>query len=413
MAFSLALMLLVGILASQLFEKIRLPSLLGLILAGVLIGPAFLGWIDPSLLAIAGDLRKLALIIILLRAGLTISRDSLGQAGRTAVLMSIIPGTCEIIGAMLLAPPLLGLSLIDSAVLGSVLGAVSPAVVVPGMLDLIKRQRGTAKGIPNLLVAASAIDGVYLIVIFTVLLSLAINGQQVSLAASILQVPLAITLGIAAGLLCGLALFWLFKHYHLRDTLKVLIILAVAILLTALEAALKGRAAISGLIGVLMIGVVLLDRYAVLVRRLADKFDKLWVFAQIMLFLLVGAALQVDAVKKVGLASVAVILGALVFRAAGVLLSLVGSNLNPREKLFCVVATMPKATVQAAIGTVPLAAGLPVGATILATAILAILITAPLGAIGIRLLSDRCLSDDSRQAAYHPALAGSHLEDLD
>lgn len=394
MALGLAVVVLAGLFANFLFKKIKMPGLLGMLLIGIILGPYVLNFIQPELLDISADLREIALIIILLRAGFEMSRKTVAKVGKTALLLSFIPATLEIAGVMLLAPMLLGISLLESAILGAILGAVSPAVVVPFMIDLQQRKIGTEKGVPSLLIAASSVDDVYVIVIFTSLLGI-YGGTDVNLAFSLAGIPLSILLGCVAGAAIGFLLVYLFKKVHMRDTVKIIIILSLSILLTSLESFLKGILPISGLLAVMAIGMVILERYETLVHRISQKFEKIWVFAQILLFVLVGTQVDISVALKAGLGGLAVIFGALILRCLGVYLSLIRSGLNFKEKTFCTLAYIPKATVQAAIGAAPLAYGVASGDIILAVAVLSILTTAPLGALAIKLTENKLLENNA------------------
>lgn len=402
MALGLALVSLVGLAAYFLFQKLKLPGMLGMLLAGVLLGPYVLDFIHPDVLRASADFRKIALIIILLRAGFEMSRKTLARVGWTALLMSFIPATCELLGVVLLAPPMLGISVLESAMLGAILGSVSPAIVVPHMIDLQQRRVGTGKDIPALLIASSSVGNVYVIIVFTSLLEMA-GGQHINLVWSFAGIPLSIVLGIAVGAVMGFALDQFFKKVNIRDTQKVILLVSIAILLTAVETALGSKVPFSGLLAIMVIGVVLLERYEDLVHRLSFKFEKIWVFAQLLLFVLVGTQVNLSVAWRAGLAGLAVIFGALVFRSVGVLLCLIGSGFNLREQAYCILANIPKATVQAAIGAVPLAAGVASGEVILAVAVLSILTTAPLGDWAMKVTEERWLAKE----AFEPLEAES------
>lgn len=386
MLISLSLIILTGFALKGIFQKIRLPGLLGMLLAGMVLGPFVLDLIAPSILGISGDLRKIALIVILVRAGLAIDLKDLKKIGRPAILMCFLPATFEIAGIMLLAPKMLGITLLEAAILGAVLGAVSPAVIVPRMLHLMESGRGQEHRVPQLIMAGASVDDIFCITVFTALMGLQ-SSQSVDLAATAFRLPLSILLGLAVGVLFGWLLVRLFKAVHLRDTVKVLIILGIAFGLVGFEDTLSRFVPYSGTLAVMALGGTILKAYDLLARRITGKFGKIWVAAELLLFVLVGAAVDISHAARAGFAVLAVIIGALLLRSAGVLLSLAGSRLTRHERLFCVVAYLPKATVQAAIGAVPLAAGLAAGNTILAAAVLAILLTAPLGAMGIDWLS--------------------------
>ena len=381
MLLSIALILLLGLLFGSLFSKAKLPSLLGMILVGMVLSPYALNLIDESILNISGDLRQIALVIILTRAGLSLNIADLKKVGRPAVLMCFVPACVEIAGTVLLAPRLLGITSLEAAVMGSVIAAVSPAVIVPRMIRLIEEGYGTKKSIPQLLLAGASVDDVFVIVLFTAFTSLASTGQ-IS-AASFLQIPVSIFLGIVIGAVVGLILVQFFKRVHMRDSVKLLIILSFSFLLLELQNRLEGIIPVSGLLAIMSLGIVIKQTYPVLAVRLSGKYNKLWVAAEVFLFVLVGATVDVKYAMSAGIAAVLVVAGALVFRMAGVALSLIRTDLNGKERAFCMIAYTPKATVQAAIGAIPLAMGLPCGQIVLTVAVLSVLITAPLGAIGI------------------------------
>lgn len=388
MLLSIALVLLFGFVLGEIFGKLRLPRVTGMIAAGIILGA--LGWLDSSLLAISADLRKIALIIILTRAGLNLELADLKKVGRPAILLCFVPAALEMAGTILLAPPLLGLSYSEAAVLGAVLAAVSPAVIVPKMLTLMEQGRGTDKSIPQMILAGASVDDVFVIVMFSVFAGIE-QGGEVSVM-SFVNIPLSIILGACAGALCGLLLSVLFKKIHLRDSCKVIIVMSAAFLLTALETALSGYIGFSGLIAVMSAGMTCRVRLPEASKRVSAKFAKLWVCAEIMLFVLVGAAVDISNALKAGFAVIALIFAALVFRCIGVLICLIRTKLNAKERLFCAAAYTPKATVQAAIGGTPLAMGLACGQTVLSAAVIAILVTATLGSFLIDFLSRRCLN---------------------
>ena len=391
MLTSLAYIFLLGLALGWVAKRLHLPPLVGMLLTGILLGPYALNLLDPSILSISADLRQLALIVILMRAGLSLDLADLKRVGRPAVLMCFVPACFEVVGMVLLAPRLLGLTTLEAAIMGAVVGAVSPAVIVPRMLDLMEQGRGTAHSIPQLILAGASVDDVFVIVLFTAFTGMA-QGQSVG-AASLLQVPVSILLGIGVGLLVGYALALLFRRFHMRDTVKVVILLSVGFLLVAAENALKGTLPFSGLLAVMGLGLPLQRYRAEAAQRLSVKFSKLWVAAELALFVLVGAAVDVRYAAAAGSAAVLVVLGALVFRVAGVSVCLLGTALTRKERLFCMIAYLPKATVQAAIGGIPLALGLPCGQMVLTVAVLAILITAPLGALGIDLSYRKLLGE--------------------
>lgn len=381
MLWSLALVFLGGLLAGEVFRRLRLPPLLGMLLVGIAFGPYALGLLDDSLLAISADLRKIALIIILTRAGLSLDIGDLRKVGRSAVLLCFVPATFEIVGTVILAPRLLGVTVLEAAIIGSVIAAVSPAVVVPRMLRLMDEEYGAKQGIPQMILAGASVDDVYVIVLFSSFTSLAAGGTLSPL--DFVRIPTSLVLGIAAGVLCGLALAWWFSHVHMRDSIKVVIFLALSFVLVTIEDHCTGIIGFSGLLAVMSMGIMLGQRIPVVSKRLSAKYDRLWVGAELLLFVLVGAMVNVAYVAYAGVAAILLILGAMVFRMAGVFASVLGTKLNGKERAFCMLAYTPKATVQAAIGGVPLAMGLACGETVLTVAVLAILITAPFGAIAI------------------------------
>lgn len=387
MLTSLALIFLVGLALAELCQKLKLPRIIGMLATGILLGPCVLNVLDGSILSISADLRKLALVIILLKAGLSLDLGDLKKVGRPAILMSCLPATCEIIGYVMLAPCFLGITRVEAAVMGSVLAAVSPAVVVPHMVQLMESGRGTDKSIPQMILAGASCDDIFVIVLFTTFLHTAQGGS--ANAADFLSIPASIVLGVALGALVGWLLSRFFETAYarahcIRNSMKVIIVLGMAFLLMSIESWLKGIVSVSGLLAVVSMACVLKMRCVPSVsKRLSEKFGKLWLAAEVILFVLVGAAVDIRYTLAAGIPAVAMILLALVFRAAGVCLCMAGTALNRKERLFCVIVYLPKATVQAAIGSVPLAMGLPCGQIVLSVAVLAILITAPLGAIGM------------------------------
>ena len=387
MLTSLALVFLAGLAAAAVCSAIKLPRIIGMLLVGIVLGPHILNVLDDSILSISSELRQMALIIILLKAGLSLNLSDLRQVGRPAVLLSCLPATCELAGYVLLAPYLLGVNRIEAAVMGAVLAAVSPAVVVPRMVFLMENRWGTDKSIPQMLLAGASCDDIYVIVLFTTFTGIAQGGN--ARAADFLNIPVSVVLGIAVGAAAGYALSRFFeaafaRNHMVRGSVKVIIVLSVSFLLVALETVLKGKIALSGLLAVTSMACMLARKTTGEVRaRLSEKFGKLWIAAELILFVLVGAAVDIRYVSETGLAAVLMVFAALIFRAAGVVLCLAGTKLSRRERLFCVIAYLPKATVQAAIGSVPLAMGLPCGKIVLSVAVLAILITAPLGALGM------------------------------
>ena len=393
MLTSLAFIFLLGLSLGYVFMKLKLPALIGMLLTGIALGPYMLNLLEPSLLSVSVDLRQLALVIILTRAGLALDIKDLMKVGRPALLMCFVPACFEIAGMMLIAPPLLGISLLDAAIMGTVVAAVSPAIIVPKMLHLMDQKYGTSKSIPQLIMAGGSVDDVFVIVMFTAFTGLALGGN-IS-AVSFLQIPVSILSGLVLGVLLGWLLTRYFKRYHMRDSVKVLIILSVSFLLVALERVLKGILPVSGLLAVMALGATLLKNYEVLALRLSAKFSKLWVGAEILLFVLVGATVDIKYAVGAGLSAVVVILFSLLFRMAGVFVCMIKTQLTFKERVFCMIAYLPKATVQAAIGSLPLAMGLPCGKIVLTVAVLAILITAPLGAFGIDMTYKRLLEKET------------------
>lgn len=387
MLTSLSLIFLVGLAMGAICQRLKLPRIIGMLVTGIILGPYVLDFLDPSILSISAELRKMALIIILLKAGLSLDLKDLKKAGRCAVLLSFVPATCEIIGYVLFAPSLLGISRIDAVVMGAVLGAVSPAVVVPRMVSLMEQKYGTEKAIPQMIMAGASCDDIFVIVLFTTFLSMAQGGS--AKVGDFVNIPVSIVLGILLGALMGYGLYLFFEtsyaHEHcVRNSMKVIVVLGCSFLLIAIEGWLEGKVPVSGLLAVVsMACVIKLKSTAFVSKRLSEKFGKLWLAAEVVLFVLVGAAVDIRYTLEAGIAAVLMILIALLFRSIGVCICTMKTSLNGKERLFCVLAYLPKATVQAAIGSVPLAAGLPCGKIILSVAVLAILITAPIGAIGI------------------------------
>ena len=387
MLTSLSLIFLVGLAMGAICQRLKLPRIIGMLVTGIILGPYVLDLLDPSILSISAELRKMALIIILLKAGLSLDLKDLKKAGRCAVLLSFVPATCEIIGYVLFAPSLLGISRIDAAVMGAVLGAVSPEVVVPRMVSLMEQKYGTEKAIPQMIMAGASCDDIFVIVLFTTFLSMAQGGS--AKVGDFVNIPVSIVLGILLGALMGYGLYLFFEtsyaHEHcVRNSMKVIVVLGCSFLLIAIEGWLEGKVPVSGLLAVVsMACVIKLKSTAFVSKRLSEKFGKLWLAAEVVLFVLVGAAVDIRYTLEAGIAAVLMILIALLFRSIGVCICTMKTSLNGKERLFCVLAYLPKATVQAAIGSVPLAAGLPCGKIILSVAVLAILITAPIGAIGI------------------------------
>ena len=385
MLTSLALIFLVGLSLAVIFGKLKLPRLIGMLLTGILLGPFVLDFLDPQILGISAELRKMALVIILIKAGLSLNLSDLKKVGRPALLMAFLPATFEIGAFLLFAPMLLNVSRVEALLMGSVLAAVSPAVVVPRMVALMDEGRGTDKKIPQLILAGASLDDIFVIVLFTAFLGINM-GDGVG-AMTFLNIPISIVLGIALGAFVGFAVAYLFELFHrkgltIRSTLKTILLLATSFLLLAIEGWLEGVIAVSGLLAIMSMAMVYAMRTkAEVVNRLKDKYGKLWLAAEVLLFVLVGAAVDIRYTLSAGLLAVAMILIGLAFRSAGVFLCLLGTDLNKKERLYTVFAYLPKATVQAAIGAVPLSMGLSCGNIILSVAVLGILITAPLGAI--------------------------------
>ena len=399
MLTSLALIFLVGMGFGWLVTRLRLPSLLGMLLTGILLGPHVLNLLDESILGISADLRQLALIIILTRAGLSLNIDDLKKVGRPAVLLCFVPACFEMAGMVVLAPRLLGLSVLDAAILGAVIAAVSPAVIVPKMLRLMELGYGTKHSIPQMILAGASVDDVFVIVMFTAFTGLA-QGGTVS-PATFVQIPVSIVTGVAFGLLAGVAFSAVYRRIHVRDSVKVVVLLSLSFLFVALENAVKGIVPFSGLLAVMSCGIAVNRRRPELAARLSGKYNRLWVAAEVLLFVLVGATVDIGYAAAAGVAAVLVVLGALVFRMVGVFVCVAGTKLTRKERLFCMLAYTPKATVQAAIGSVPLSMGLGCGQIVLTVVVVAILLTAPLGAFAIDLTYRRLLgtSDTSQQTA--------------
>lgn len=387
MLASLSLIFLVGLAMGAICQKLKMPRIIGMLVTGIVLGPYVLDFLDPSILSISSELRKLALIIILLKAGLSLDLKDLKKAGRPAILMSFVPATCEIAGYILFAPLLLGINRIEAAVMGAVLGAVSPAVVIPRMVMLIEEKYGTKKAIPQMIMAGASCDDIFVIVLFTTFLSMAQGGSADIV--DFVNIPVSIVLGILLGAVTGYGLYLFFEtsyaHKHcVRNSTKVIIVLGFSMLLVSVEGWLEGKVSVSGLLAVVsMACVIKIKSTASVSKRLSEKFGKLWIAAEVVLFVLVGAAVDIRYTLSAGIAAVFMIFIALIFRTAGVLICTIKTKLNMKERIFCVIAYLPKATVQAAIGSVPLAAGLACGKIILSVAVLAIIITAPLGALGI------------------------------
>lgn len=390
MLFSLALIILIGFSLSGICTRLKLPGLLGMLITGILLGPFVTDLISDELLSVSSDLRKIALIVILTRAGLSIDLKDLKKVGRPAILMCFLPATFEIIAVTLLTPQFFPVSYLEAAILGTVLAAVSPAVIVPRMIRLTEDGYGTKRSIPQLIMAGASIDDIFVIVLFSVFMGI-YHGDDFQIR-SILNIPISIVLGSLLGVGSGILLVYLFKKLHLRDTMKVMIILSFAFLLVSFEEFIAPWIAVSGLLAVMAQGITLLQRYEKLAIRIKGKFNKIWVGAEIILFVLVGAAVDISYLPKAGIKAVSLILFALLIRVVGVWLSLIKTPLTSKERIFCSISYLPKATVQAAIGALPLAQGVKAGNLILTVAVVAILLTAPLGAIGIDLTYSKLLN---------------------
>ncbi|HAR86858.1 MAG TPA: potassium transporter [Clostridium sp.] len=396
MATSIAIIILLAIIFNFIFEKMKLPGLLGMLILGIIIGPYGLNLIDGDLLKISPDLRKIALIIILLRAGLGIKKSDLKEIGRPAIKMSCIPGILEGFTIAFISTKLLGFTFIQGGILGFIIAAVSPAVVVPQMINLIDNKIGTNKSIPTLILAGASIDDVFAITILTSFFAL-YSGKDVNIASQLLQIPLSIILGIGLGLILGFIIIYLFKKCSINDVKKILIVLAISILLTTLETIFKDKLLIASLLGVMTIGFVLTEKLPNVAAPLSQGLNKLWIFAEILLFVLVGAQVNISVAFTSGAIGIIIIFIGLVGRSIGVIISLIGTNLNVKERIFCVISYIPKATVQAAMGALPLSLGVVSGDLILAISVLSILVTAPLGAIGIKVSSKSLLHVENKK----------------
>ena len=392
MLLSITYILFFGLLFGWICKKLHLPALFGMILAGILIGPYVLNLLDSSILDISAQIRKIALVIILVRAGLKLSLADLKKVGRPAILLCFLPASAELLGMLLLAPKLLGISVLEAAVLGSVVAAVSPAVVVPGMIKLMDEGYGTDKGIPQMILAGASVDDVFVIVLFTTFTGMA-QHDTVSVM-QFVNIPVSLITGISIGLLTGMGLTVLFDKIHQRDMVRVLIVMGCSLLLVSAEDGLSGIVPFAALIAVMCLGMAVRMKKEDLAKRLSQTYDKLWVGAEIFLFVLVGASVQIESAKSAGLKSIVLIFGVLLFRMIGVYLCVLGTKLNAKERLFCMLAYIPKATVQAAIGGVPLAMGLACGNMVLTVSVISILITAPLGAFFIDWTYKKCLHEN-------------------
>lgn len=395
MLLSIALILLVGMSMGWICRKIKLPSLLGMLCTGIILGPYMLNLLDESILGISEELRKIALVIILTRAGLGLDLSGLKKLGRPAVLMCFIPASFEIAGVLLFAPKLMGLTLLEAAIMGAVLAAVSPAVVVPRMVKLMDEGYGVKEGIPQLILAGASVDDIYVIVLFSTFTGM-MQGEGASVI-NFLNIPISILGGIAIGVFAGILLAYYFKMVHIRDTSKVLMILSISFVLITIEDKLTTAITFSALIAIMFIGIGLQKKREVVAKRLSVKYEKLWVAAEIFLFVLVGATVNIGYLGKVGLKAFAVMIGARSFRMFGVFICLLGTSLKKKERIFTMLAYTPKATVQAAIGGIPLALGFSCGDIVLTVAVLAIVFTAPIGALAIDLSYKKLLKNDKRK----------------
>ncbi|MGD1820407.1 MAG: cation:proton antiporter [Pleomorphochaeta sp.] len=392
MLFSIALIIILGLLSKVIFSKIKLPYIIGMLFIGILLGPYAFNILDPNINLISGDLREIALIIILMKAGLSLDINDLKKVGRPAILLCFMPASFEIIGYLLIAPKLMNIPLLEAGIIGSVMAAVSPAVVVPAMTKFIDEKRGTDKAIPQMMLAGSSADDVYCIVIFTALVALAQGGEVH--ASALLNVPISMISGIILGGVSGEILVRFFKKYHMRDTVKVLILLSISFLFITLEKTLKGTLPLSGLLAIISLGLIIKAHYPILSNRLAPRFSKLWVGAEILLFVLVGALVNVEYATHGGFSMIIMIFIGLIFRTIGTFIATSKTGLTLKEQVFCLFSELPKATVQAAMGGVPLALGLACGNIVLTFAVLGIIITAPLGSFLISYAGNRFLKQE-------------------
>lgn len=395
MIFSLALMLLLGMFLGWICKKMHFPSLFGMIVTGIILGPYVFNLVDASILNASSDLRRIALIIILIRAGLSLNVKDLKKVGRPAVLMCFVPACFEMVGMVILAPIILNISILDAAILGAVIAAVSPAVIVPKMLKLMDDGYGTKKGIPQMILAGASVDDVFVIVMFSTFTGLATGVDGTIL--SVVNIPVSIVIGAAFGILLGVILAWFFKKIHMRDTVKVIILLSFSFLIVTIEDKIGEIIPFASLIGVMCVGIGVNQCYDKLAKRLSDKFNKIWVLAEIMLFVLVGTTVDIRSLSYTVIPAIILISLVLFFRMAGVFICVLGTKLNVKERTFCMLAYLPKATVQAAIGGVPLAMGLGCGNIVLTTAVVSILFTAPLGAFLIELTYKKLLEKESEK----------------
>lgn len=395
MIFSLAVIILLGLLFNYLFEKLQLPGLLGMLILGIIIGPHALNLLDPKTIKISGELRKIALIVILLRAGLGISRESLKRVGKTALKLSFLPGLLEGFTIAFISIYLLNFSFVEGGILGFIIAAVSPAVVVPLMLKFMDKGIGTNKSIPTLILASASIDDVFAITIFGSFLGL-YGGNKVNLGIQLLSIPLSIIFGVGIGALLGYFLAKFFNKSNLVSTKSTLVLLGFAFITVVIEEYLKSKIAIAGLLGVMTIGFMILEITPKTAKKLSFSLNKIWVFAEIILFVLVGAEVDVAIALNAGVSGIVIITLGLLARSIGVMISTLNTKLTFKERLFCVVAYTPKATVQAAIGAIPLGMGIASGEVMLALAVMAIILTAPLGAIAIKIFGNRWLAKDTK-----------------
>lgn len=395
MLTSLSFVFLLGLAMAALCQKFKIPRIIGMLVTGILLGPCVLNWLSESILGISSELRQMALIIILLKAGLSLNLADLKKVGRPALMMSCVPASFEILAFVIFAPAILHISRVEAAIMGAVLGAVSPAVVIPRMVQLMETKYGTDQRIPQMIMAGASCDDIFVIVLFSTFTNMAQGGS--AHVADFINIPVSILLGIALGAVAGYGLSLFFetayaKEHYVRNSMKVILILGMSFFLMSVETWLKGKVSVSGLLAVVsMVAVIRIKCIPKVSKRLSEKFGKLWIAAEVILFVLVGAAVDIRYTMQAGIAAVLMIFVGLMFRAVGVSLCMLGTKLNKKERLFCVIAYLPKATVQAAIGSVPLAMGLPCGQIVLSVAVLAILITAPLGAAGMDLTYDKLL----------------------
>lgn len=395
MLTSLSFVFLLGLAMAALCQKFKIPRIIGMLVTGILLGPCVLNWLSESILGISSELRQMALIIILLKAGLSLNLADLKKVGRPALMMSCVPASFEILAFVIFAPAILHISRVEAAVMGAVLGAVSPAVVIPRMVQLMETKYGTDQRIPQMIMAGASCDDIFVIVLFSTFTNMAQGGS--AHVADFINIPVSILLGIALGAVAGYGLSLFFetayaKEHYVRNSMKVILILGMSFFLMSVETWLKGKVSVSGLLAVVsMAAVIRIKCIPKVSKRLSEKFGKLWIAAEVILFVLVGAAVDIRYTMQAGIAAVLMIFVGLMFRAVGVSLCMLGTKLNKKERLFCVIAYLPKATVQAAIGSVSLAMGLPCGQIVLSVAVLAILITAPLGAAGMDLTYDKLL----------------------